>query len=133
MKSKKTFLSIMARSCVYYTVISLALLFLDLILNGPTSGALTVTVSLLALPTSVCLSLGDLVRKATSIPRWVGQISHYLITILSIFLFLCLPANPGILPVKALLIFVLLSVLYWLTAGIVILVRRRIRRLMEED
>ena len=65
-------------------------------------------------------------------PRWAGILSHYAVTVLAVLLFLFLPVSTSQASTK-LLMFVLLSLIYWAIVGLYVLIVSRVRRLMEED
>ena len=67
------------------------------------------------------------------IARWIAYLSHYVISVASVYIFLWLPSGTVASPSTPLLIMVLFSVLYWMVFGLVLLIRNRVRKLMEED
>ena len=65
-------------------------------------------------------------------PRWAGILLHYAGTVLAVFLFLFLPVSTSQASTK-LLMFVLLTLVYWAIFGLYLLISSRVRKLFEED
>ena len=57
----------------------------------------------------------------------------YYLCVLAVFLFLYLPVSVAAEAVTKLLMFVLLSIVFWIVFGLIMLIFTRIRRLMAED
>ena len=118
--------------CVYFTVISLIIIFGNLAWAGADSVGRIYTPSfLLFLPMGLVLSAAEMLLRNQKIARWIRYLSHYLITVASIYLFLWLPSGTVSSPSTPLMIIVLFTVLYWAVFGM--LLRNRVRKLMEED
>lgn len=125
MKSLKTWFT---GTCVAYTVISLIILAL---LSGKSDSPVSVVMMLLILPCALLMSAASMLRRNPEVPRWIAVLGHYIINVLSIFIFLYLPnAAQG---AARLVMFFLLSVLYWIVIGVCALISSRIRILTQKD
>jgi len=116
--------------CVYFTAITLILLLLNL--PSSTSAGIAVTRVLLIFPCGLLLSLGWTFWKS-GLPRWGRALLLYIIDVLAVYLLLYLPFSATGEAAAQLLMFVLLSIVFWIIFGLVALVTLRVRRLMEED
>ena len=120
--------------CVYFTVISMLFIFLNFITGNANDMGRINTVSFLWMfPCGLCLSFAGILLKSQKLPRWARFLLHYLITVLSIYLFLILPSNFHLSGSTVLILVILLTALYWLLFGLVALTLYRVRRLMSED
>ena len=119
--------------CVWFSVFALAFLFFNLMLSG-TEDAQSISPSafLRIFPCGLCFSLAGMLRHNEKLPLWSRVILHYIIDVLAVFLLLYLPTAIQQAATR-LLMFVLISVIYWIIVGTVALVRSRVRKLMEED
>ena len=131
MKFWQIFKTWLRRACVYFTVIALLLIFSNLLMS---KGGTTISTMqfLRILPVGLCMSAAGMLYQWEKMPRWAGILSHYLLTVLSVFLCLYLPVSSSQAASK-LLMLVLLSVIYWVIIGLILLITSRIRKLMEED
>lgn len=130
MNSWKLIKNWLCGGCVYFTVITLILLLLNV--SPSTAPAISITRVLLIFPCGLLMSLGGMLQK-TALPRWGRVLLLYIIDVLSVFLLLYLPVSASKEAATQLLMFVLLSVIFWIVFGLITLVSGRIRRLMEED
>ena len=131
MKKIKTWI---AHACVYYTAFTLMLILVKLLIDGVGGAGVINTVAFLLLfPCALAFAFAGELLKSSVLPRWSRILLHYLIAMLSVFFFLWLPSNTSASPVTILLLLVLLSVLYWIVFGLIVLIRGRVKRLMEED
>jgi hypothetical protein len=119
--------------CVYFTVLALVITLANLMLGGGQSFGIRATSFLLLFPAGLCMSVGGMLLRTQKLPRWSRYLLHYFITVLSIYLFLYLPSGVSAKPVNLMLMFVLLSVLYWVLFGLIMLIVSRVRKLMEEE
>ena len=125
MKSLKTWLT---GACVAYTAIALIILTF---LSGNSDSPVSVVMMLLILPCALLMSAASMLRRNPATPRWIAILGHYIINVLSVFLFLYLPnAAQG---AARLVMFFLLSVLYWVLFGVCALISSRIRILTQKD
>lgn len=130
MKTWQTLKRWLNGGCVYFTVISLFFLLLNL---ATPEKSITPVSFLRIVPAALTISLGGLLLKWQVIPRWARCLAHYALLMLAFFLFLWIPLNPIASPSTTLIVIVVLSVVYWLIFLLVHLIGARIRRLMEED
>ncbi len=115
--------------CIYYTVISVVFLIISLILgNDASKTVLRETSFLLMLPCGLVISIGTQILRTETIARWARVLSHYLFTVLALFLFIWLPTDSPATPMAGFLMLVLLSVVYWVIHLITVLVRNRRRK-----
>lgn len=135
MKSFRTFLSWIRGGCVYYTLLSLFMILLNIALSGSeaASRGINLEAFLLFFPCGLGISAGGLLLKWERLPRWARGISHYLCTVLSIFLFVWLPINPSARASTVLIMLLAFTVLYWILFFLVHLTRRRILAIWEDD
>lgn len=123
MKSLKQWLG---GSCVAFTAITLVFLMLN---SKNPNAHISVRAMLLYIPCALCIAGGEMLRRWREIPRWIRILASYLISTLSVFLFLYLPiATEGVM---RLVIFFLLTILYWIVFGICALIRSRLQILRE--
>ncbi len=130
MKSLQAIKNWLCGGCVYFTAITLILLLLNL--PGGAASAVAISRVLLIFPCSLILSFGGMLWKSR-LPRWSRVLLLYIIDVLSVFLLLYLPVSASKEASTQLLMFVLLSVIFWIVFGLTALISTRIRRLMEED
>ena len=128
MKFFKTWLT---DGCIIYTVISAFFLILSLIMGNAT--AIKTLSFALMIPCGLVISIGTQILRNKSISAGWRYLSHFLFTVLGIFLFLWLPADSAATPMAGFLMFLLFSLLYWLVFLLCIFVRNRYRKLMKED
>jgi len=120
--------------CIYFTLISLFIILLNLAMAGDDSlGRINTPAFLLFFPFGLALSAAEMLLRNKKIARWIAYLSHYVISVASVYIFLWLPSGTVASPSTPLLIMVLFSVLYWMVFGLVLLIRNRVRKLMEED
>lgn len=130
----KTFLKWLTQGCVYFTVLSLLIILVNLLMTeGAASKGISPVAFLLFFPCGLCMSAGGLLLHSNTIPRWGRYLLHYVISVLAIFLMLYLPVSTNSNPMNKLLMFILLSVVYWALFGIVMLIYTRVRRLLAEE
>ena len=79
----------------------------------------------------LCFSFAGMLRKADRLPSAVRVLLHYIIDALAAFLFLYLPVSVNQAATR-LVMFFLISIIYWLVVGTIELFRSRVRKLMEE-
>ena len=121
--------------CVYFTVTALLILFFNFAAIGTfrNAGNISMHSFLLMFPFGLCLSAAGMLLNTKHLAPWIRFLSHYVITILAVFLFLLLPSGASANSSFYLVMFALLSAVYWILFGLVALIRNRVRRLMEED
>ena len=118
--------------CVWYAIISLVFLIIDLALSKNATHVISSTSFLLIFPFGLSMSCAGMIYKG-KLPRWSRILSHYLISIISFLLFMLLPAGSVSSGVYVLLMLVLLTVIYWILFAIVHIFQVRWKRVMEED
>ena len=130
----KFFKKWLADACVYFTAIALIMILGNLILNGfKDADNIHAGSFLLFFPFGLCLSAAGLLFSSKSLPSWAKYLLHFAITDLSLFLFLWLPSNSGAQASTGIIMLTLFSILYWIFLGLVVWIRSRVRKLMEED
>ena len=94
--------------------------------------AIACTRFLLIFICGLCLSLADTLKGIERIHSAVRTLLHYIIDTTAIFFFLYLPIAVDQAATR-LLMFLLISVVYWIIIALSALIRSRIRLLMEEE
>lgn len=130
MKMWQAFKQWLTLSCVWFTVI--ALFFILLNLAGDSQSGVNTLQYFRIFPTALCIALVSCLKKWDRMPRWAGILLHYAGTVLAVFLFLFLPVSTSQASTK-LLMFVLLTLVYWAIFGLYLLISSRVRKLFEED
>lgn len=120
-------------ACVYYSVFSLVLLIINVIINGQVAGtALSVLNVLLLFPFSLSLSGAEFIRKSDKLSGGVRVLLHYLILAAAFLLFLWAPSGAQKTIQSALLLLFLVSVVYWIIFAICRLTVKRFHSFKEE-
>ena len=128
-KMKRWFVS----GCVWYAVISLMFLIIDVVLSASdATHVISSTSFLLIFPFGLSMSGAGMLFRS-KLPRWSRILLHYGISILSFLLFMLLPAGSASSGVYVLLMLVLLTVIYWILFAIVHIFAERWKRVLEED
>ena len=132
----KTFSKIkqwLVSGCVWYAVISLIFLIIDIALsNTKATHVISSTSFLLIFPFGLSMSGAGMLYRS-KLPRWSRILSHYLISVVSFLLFMLLPAGSASSGVYVLLMLVLLTVIYWILFALVHIFAKRWKRVIEED
>lgn len=132
----KTFSKIkqwLVSGCVWYAVISLIFLIIDIALsNTKATHVISSTSFLLIFPFGLSMSGAGMLYRS-KLPRWSRILSHYLISVVSFLLFMLLPAGSASSGVYVLLMLVLLTVIYWILFALVHIFAKRWKRVVEED
>jgi hypothetical protein len=119
--------------CVWYAVISLIFLIIDIALsNTKATHVISSTSFLLIFPFGLSMSGAGMLYRS-KLPRWSRILSHYIISIVSFLLFMLLPAGSTSSGVYVLLMLVLLTVIYWILFALVHIFAKRWKRVIEED
>ena len=119
-------------SCVCFTLITMFML-LAALLGSQNEKVINAAQVLRTFPCALCLGVAWILWGSAKIARWSKILLHYLVHVLAIFLFLYLPVSLSGQAASNLLMFVLLSAIYWIIFGIAALIRSRIRILTEKD
>jgi hypothetical protein len=132
----KTFSKIkqwLVSGCVWYAVISLIFLIIDIALsNTKATHVISSTSFLLIFPFGLSMSGAGMLYRS-KLPRWSRILSHYVISVVSFLLFMLLPAGSTSSGVYVLLMLVLLTVIYWILFALVHIFAKRWKRVVEED
>jgi hypothetical protein len=119
--------------CVWYAVISLIFLIIDIALsNTKATHVISSTSFLLIFPFGLSMSGAGMLYRS-KLPRWSRILSHYVISVVSFLLFMLLPAGSASSGVYVLLMLVLLTVIYWILFALVHIFAKRWKRVVEED
>ena len=118
--------------CVWYAVVSIIFLILDLALSKDTTHVISSTSFLLIFPFGLSMSGAGMIYKS-KLPRWSRILLHYTISVVSFLLFMLLPADSASTGVYVLLMLVLLTVIYWILFALVHIFATRWKRVVEED
>ena len=132
----KTFSKIkqwLVSGCVWYAVISLIFLIIDIALsNTKATHVISSTSFLLIFPFGLSMAGAGMLYRS-KLPRWSRILSHYVISVVSFLLFMLLPAGSASSGVYVLLMLVLLTVIYWILFALVHIFAKRWKRVVEED
>ncbi len=123
---------IFSGTCLWFTLLAVGLMLIRLIADGNGDGIIEIPRFLLLLPCGLFLAAAGTVYRHTALAAWVRLLFHYLLSMLAFFLFLWLPAG-GHTAVKNLLAIVFFSLIYVAVFAVVLLTRKRIRGIREED
>ena len=118
--------------CVWYAIISLIFLIIDLAFSKNATHVISSTSFLLMFPFGLSMS-GAGMLYSSKLPRWSRILSHYLISVIAFLLFMLLPAGSVSSGVYVLLMLVLLTVIYWILFALVHIFSIRWKRVVEED
>ncbi len=119
--------------CVWYAVISLIFLIIDIALsNTKATHVISSTSFLLIFPFGLSMSGAGMLYRS-KLPRWSRILSHYVISVVSFLLFMLLPAGSVSSGVYVLLMLALLTVIYWILFALVHIFSVRWKRVVEED
>lgn len=119
-------------SCICFTLITMLMLLIAL-LGSRDEKVIHAAQVLRTFPCALCLGAAWAILQAKKPARYIRILSHYLIHVLAIFLFLYLPVSLSGQAAARFLMFVLLSAIYWIVFGLCALIRSRIRLLTEQD
>lgn len=118
--------------CVWYAIISLIFLIIDLAFSKNATHVISSTSFLLMFPFGLSMSVAGMLYSS-KLPRWSRILSHYLISVIAFLLFMLLPAGSVSSGVYVLLMLVLLTVIYWILFALVHIFSARWKRVVEED
>ena len=119
--------------CVWYAIVSLIFLIIDIALsNTDATHVISSTSFLLIFPFGLSMSGAGMLYRS-KLPRWSRILSHYVISVVSFLLFMLLPAGSASSGVYVLLMLVLLTVIYWILFALVHIFAARWKRVIEED
>ena len=133
MNSWRLVKKLLINTCVYFTLISVVILLLGLLADGGGAGGVLSTQSLLFLPFSLLMAIAQELLRADKLARWIRFVLHYVITLLDIYLFLLLPSSARPSSATLLVLFAILTLVYWILFGIIALLISRVKKLLEED
>ena len=118
--------------CVWYAIVSVIFLIIDLALSKDATHVISSTSFLLIFPFGLAMSWAGMIYKS-KLPRWSRILLHYVISAVSFLLFMLLPAGSASSGVYVLLMLVLLTVIYWILFVLVHIFAARWKRVVEED
>lgn len=118
--------------CVWYAIVSVIFLIIDLALSKDATHVISSTSFLLIFPFGLAMSWAGMIYKS-KLPRWSRILLHYVISVVSFLLFMLLPAGSASSGVYVLLMLVLLTVIYWILFAIVHIFAARWKRVVEEE
>ena len=120
-------------ACVYYSIFSLLLLLITVIISGQSSGSiLSVPNILLLFPFSFSLSGAEFIRKSDKLSSGIRLLLHYVILAAAFLLFLWAPSNAQKTIQSAFMLLFLESVVYWIVVAICHLTAKRYHSFKEE-
>lgn len=127
---------ILVNGCILYTCISLLLLIVNLIATSAMGDSLDkapipALTFLLLFPFGLAIASANQLLGSASLDRMLGRLLHYLITVLSLWLFLWLPSGTNARAATVLVLFALVTILYWAAVGILALIKGRYQRIVK--
>ena len=133
MKTSVVIKRLLVGACIYYSVFSLVLLTINVIITGQVAGSvLSVPNVLMLFPFAFSLSGAEFIRKSDKFSGGIRVLLHYLILAAAFLLFLWFPSNAQKTIQSALLLLLLESVVYWIIFAICHLTAKRFHSFKEE-
>jgi hypothetical protein len=133
MKTSVVIKRLLVGACIYYSVFSLLLLTINVIINGQVAGSvLSVPNILMLFPFAFSLSGAEFIRKSDKLSGGVRVLLHYLILAAAFLLFLWAPSNAQKTIQSALLLLFLESIVYWIVYAVCHLTVKRFHSFKEE-
>ena len=132
----KALKQILVRGCITYTCLSLLFLLINLIVTAAAGDSLErapipALTFLMLFPFGLAMAAGGMLPHR--FPHGPGRLCHYLITLLSLWLFLLLPSGVQTRASTMLVLFAVVTLLYWGVFGLITLTRGRFRRIMNDS
>lgn len=118
-------------TCVYFTLVSVVMILLGLLDQSSASGIGFNTSALLFIPFAILMALAQELLCAKKLSRAARYFGHFAITLAAIIALFATKAS--FTSTNLIILLALLSVLYWLIFGIVVLIRKRVKRIFSED
>ena len=133
MKTSTAIKQLLSGACIYYTVASLLVLGISILIKGSLN-AVVIGVGnvLLLFPFGVAMSGAQMILQHTKQSNGMRRLWHFLITLTAFYLFLWLPARAKSQFTGHLLALVLITLLYWVVILIAHLIKKRYHSLREE-
>ena len=133
MKKLRILREILIGACIRFTVFAVCLMIFGIIDSGGSAeGNIRILSFLLLFPCGLCIAAASALRK-TSLSPALFRLSHFLITWLSVFFFMWLPAGIGGNASRHLVALFVIAVIYWIVYLIARLTVARFRGFREED
>ncbi len=133
MKTSNVIKQLLLGACVYYSVASLLVLCISILIKGSLD-AVVIGVGnvLLFFPFGLAMSSAGLLYRHANLSGGTRRLLHFLITLSAFYLFLWLPTRATADFTGHLLALVLITLLYWMIILITHLVKKRFNSLREE-
>ncbi len=109
-------------ACVWFTVLSLSMLLIGILFLSDMDYISTLSY-LLFLPFGLCMSAAGLLLSVQRLSTFLRWLFHYIITILSLVLFLVLPSGTTFSFPMAFFFFLLFSMIYWISVCVIHILR----------
>ena len=116
---------IISHSCIYFTAVGLIILIFQAIAVGDSEKTIEPLRFILIYPFTLALACADCIFKVKSMGVSAKVVIHYAITVISFYIFVCSPAKSEANPI---LILLLLSVIYFIIAAPILIVRAIIKK-----
>ena len=121
---------IINHSCIYFTLLSLVLLFIQYVTSENATSYIEPSRFLLLFPFALCISVAECIFKAKSLNIFIKVLIHYVAFVISFYVFVCAPtANLN----KPFVIMALITVLYFIAATPVLVIRGVIKKKQKES
>ena len=123
---------LLTSACVRFTVFAVCLMILRILVSGGSAdGSINMVSFLLLFPCGLCTAAASLLRRTKLSPA-LFRLLHFLITWMSVFLFLWLPAGRADSPARNLVALAVIAAVYWFCILIARLTVMRFRSFREE-
>ena len=133
MKASVTLNRLFTTASVYFSITTLTLLIINVIMTGGAEGRIIGVWNILLLyPFALAWSGAELIRQNQRLSVGGRTILHYLIVVAAFLLFLWLPSNTTKSASGAFLMFFLVTVCYWVIYLICRFTAKRIQSIKEE-
>lgn len=126
MKALQTIKKWLIDGCVLYTVIAIGFLILGFLTDNTW---ITIVQFLLVLPCALTVSAGLQIFRNLKFSKGTRYFSNYAFTTFGFFLFLIIPSGSGKTQMANFLMFILISILYWILFLLYLLIKSRIQKL----
>ncbi len=128
--SKETMKKALSLACVYFTVITLLLVLIFLIMGGSTAGAMHPAAQLLIFPAAFLFAAARMIFESDKVESITKFVCHYCLIVGGIWFLLYLPNKaPDVSGSSSLIFFVFVNVVYFVTMFVKSSLRGRHKKL----
>ena len=121
---------IINHSCIYFTLLSLVLLFIQYITSENATSYIEPSRFLLLFPFAFCISVAECIFKAKTLNIFIRVLVHYAVFVISFYVFVCAPtANLN----KPIIIMTLVTVIYFIVAIPILVIRGAVKKKQKDS